>query len=229
MDLEKESLHYIFEQLKSKACLKQRVYRNLMEVFEQMRHEAKDIADTLHQKMSEIDTTVTVEFEEEGKFEFRVKFGGDMLVFYMQSNVITFAQDFPVMQSAYVQADDERKYFGHITVYNFLADSIKYNRLQDPGYLIARLLVNKDNHFFVEGAGQMNFLFQDIENNILNKDWLRLVIEKAMAAAIDNDLMGPRYPDIQNITLQQKLQENMAAVRGQKIGFQMSYDSDVQG
>ncbi len=229
MDLEQDALNYIFDQLKSKACLKQRVYRNLLEVFGQMRDEAKNIAETLDGMMANIDTSVRVEFEGVGEFEFRINFGGDALVFYMQSNVITFDKDFPVMQSAYVQAEDERKYFGHITIYNFLSDSIKYNRLEDPGYLIARVLVNNENHFFLEGVGQMNFLFQDIDNNVLNKDWLRLIIEKAMAASIDIDLIGPRYPDIRNISLHQKLKENMAAVRGQKIGFQMSYENNIGG
>jgi len=227
MDLEKDALNYIFEQLKSKACLKQEVYRNLQDVFSQMRTEASSITQTLSEMMGSINEEVIVDFEEVGEFEFRVKFGGDALVFYMQSNVITFNQDFPVMQSAHVQQDPERKYFGHITIYNFLADSLKYNRLEDPGYLIARLLINKENHFFLEGVGQMNFLFQDIDNNVLNKDWVRLVIEKSMAAAIDNDLIGPPYPAIRNISLQQKIMENMAAVRGEKIGFQMSFEDNV--
>jgi len=227
MDLEKDALNYIFEQLKSKACLKQEVYQNLQDVFSQMRTEASSITQTLSEMMGSINEEVIVDFEEVGEFEFRVKFGGDALVFYMQSNVITFNQDFPVMQSAQVQQDPERKYFGHITIYNFLADSLKYNRLEDPGYLIARLLINKENHFFLEGVGQMNFLFQDIDNNVLNKDWVRLVIEKSMAAAIDNDLIGPPYPAIRNISLQQKIMENMAAVRGEKIGFQMSFEDNV--
>ena len=227
MDLEKDALNYIFQQLKDKACLKQQVYRNLKDVFAQMRNEAQSITETLDEMMSTIDEDVLVEFEEVGEFEFRVKFGGDALVFYMQSNIITFNQDFPVMQSAHVQQDEKRKYFGHITIYNFLADSIKYNRLGDPGYLIARLLVNKENHFFLEGVGQMNFLFQDIDNNVLTKDWVRLIIEKSMAAAIDNDLIGPAYPTIQNISLKQKLMENMTAVRGEKIGFQLSYENNM--
>ncbi len=225
MKPEQEALDHIFQLLKSKACLKQKVYRNLQEVFAQLEEQAKDIAVSLDDKMEDIDKSVVIEFQKVSEFDFRLKFGGDILIFYMQSNVITFEGDFPVMQSAYVQGGADRKYFGHITIYNFLADSVKYHRLDDPGYLIARLIVNHENHFFLEGAGQMNFLFQDIDNNIISRDWLRLIIEKAMAAAIDNDLIGPRYPDIQRITLKKKLGESMAAVRGEKIGFQMSYEN----
>ena len=229
MDLEKDALNYILEQLGQKASIKQLVYRNLQEVFKQIRAEGKRIISDLDDRISQIDTSVTVHYEKTGDFEFRLQFGGDTLIFYMQSNIITFKDDFPLMQSPYITEDPGRKYFGHITVYNFLSDSIKYNRLDDPGYLIARLLLNKENHFFVEGAGQLNFLFQDLANNVITRDWLRLIIEKAMAAAMDNDLIGPKYPDIRSITLKQKQQEHLAAIRGEKIGFQMNTESDITG
>ena len=229
MDLEQDALNYIVQMLKEKASIKQLVYRNLQEVFNMMRVEGKRIISELDDKLQQIDTSVTVAYQETGDFEFRLKFGGDTLVFYMQSNVITFHDDFPLMQSAYIVDEPSRKYFGHITVYNFLSDSIKYNRLDDPGYCVARILLNKENHFFVEGSGQLNFLFQDLENNQITGDWLRLIIEKAMAEAMDNDLIGPKYPDIRSITLKQKQDENMAAIRGEKIGFQMSTDSNIEG
>lgn len=228
MDLEKDALKHILDQLREKASIKQLVYRNLQKVFNEMKAEAKRIAKDLAKRISEIDTTVSVTYHDQGDFEFRLKFGGDTLVFHMQSNVITFNDDFPMMQSPYITEDVGRKYLGHITVYNFLSDSIKYNRLEDPGYLIARLLVNKENHFFVEGTGQLNFLFQDLENSLVTADWLRLIIEKAMAEALDNDLIGPNFPDIKSITLKQNQNENMAAVRGQKIGFQMSSSSNIE-
>jgi hypothetical protein len=229
MDLEKDALNYLLEQLKEKASIKQLVYRNLQGVFNQMRTEGSRIISDLEERIKEIDTSVIIAYQQTGDFEFRLKFGGDTLVFYMQSNIITFKEDFPLMQSPYIGDDPSRKYFGHITIYNFLSDSIKYNRLDDPGYLIARMLLNKENHFFVEGAGQLNFLFQDLENNKITGDWLRLIIEKAMAESMDHDLIGPNYPDIHSITLKQKLEEQMASVRGQKIGFQMWSDGDIEG
>ena len=229
MDLEKDALNYIIEQLKEKASIKQLVYRNLQEVFNSMRGEGQRITGDLKERIKEIDTSIAVAYQETDDFEFRLKFGGDTLVFHMQSNVITFNDDFPMMQSPYITEDPGRKYFGHITIYNFLSDSIKYNRLEDPGYLIARLLINKENHFYVEGSGQLNFLFQDLENKVVTTDWLRLIIEKAMAEAMDKDLIGPKFPDIRSITLKQKQTENLAAVRGEKIGFQMRSDSNIEG
>jgi len=229
MESEKEALNLILEQLKDRACLKQDTYYNLLVVFDLLKEQAKDIAHQLDEKIHEVDTHVVVEFTQVSEFEFRIKFGGDMLIFHMQSNIITFNDDFPIMQTPYMEENHKRGYFGQITLYNFLADSIKYNRLDDPGYLIARILVNSENHFFVEGVRQLNFLFQDISNNVISPDWLRLIIEKSMSASIEIDLIGPKYPDIQNITVKQKAHEQMAEVRGTKIGFQMSYQNQIKG
>jgi hypothetical protein len=101
--------------------------------------------------------------------------------------------------------------------------------LNDPGYLIARVLINKERHFYVEGSGQLNFLFQDLDQNLISNDWLRLIIEKSMSEAIDKDLIGAKYPEIRSITLKQKLNQNLVAVRGEKIGFQINSDGTAQG
>jgi hypothetical protein len=227
MDLEKNTLEHLVKQLTTKASIKQLVYRNTLQVFKLMKEEGKRIITELELKIEGIDTSLQVEYKESGDFEFNLKFGGDMLILYMQSNIITFKEEYPVMQLPYIQQDPSRKYFGHITIYNFMADSIKYNRLEDPGYLIARLLVNREKHFFVEGSGQLDFLFQDIAQNEVTSDWLRLIIEKSMSEAMDKDLIGPKYPDIRSITLKQKQSQSLAAIRGEKIGFQLNTDSDI--
>ena len=229
MNLENDALEHILDQLKAKASIKQLVYRNTEEVFNQMREEGKRIITQLEVKIEEIDTSVKVEYQESGDFEFVLKFGGDTLIIYMQSNIITFKEDFPLMQKPYIAEDPGRKYFGHITIYNFLSDSIKYNRQGDVGYLIARILVNKEKHFFVEGSGQLNFLFQDLEQNVVTGDWLRLILEKSMSEAMDKDLIGPNYPDIRSITLLQNQNQSLTAVRGEKIGFQMKSDTEING
>jgi len=222
MDFEKEALDQIVQQLTQKAGMKQLVYRNTLSVFQQLRQESEKIIGELSQRVKPVDQSVEVAFEEMGDFEFKLKFGRDTLMCYMQSNVITFSDDFPQLKKPYIAEDPNRRYFGHITLYNFLSDSIKYHRLNDPGYLIARILINKENHFFVEGSGQLDFLFQDLEQNLITKDWLRLIIEKSMAEAMDKDLIGAKYPEIRSITLKQKLSQNLVAVRGQKIGFQVA-------
>jgi len=229
MDVEKKALNDILNQLKSKACLKQKAFKNMMDVFASLKQEAEALSVKLNEKIQEIDKSVVVKLSEKNEFEFQVKVGSDVLIFTLTTNIVTFKNEYAVMQSEYVQEKEERKYFGQILVYNFMADSLKYDRLDDPGYLIARVLINHENHFYVEGVDQLNFLFSDISNNIISKEWLRLVIEKCISAAIDMDLIGANYPDIKITTLQQKMKDERPMGEGQKLGFQMKSMGQIKG
>ena len=74
-----------------------------------------------------------------------------------------------------------RSFCGVINIYNFLSDSLKYNRLNDAGFLIARIFINKDNHFFVEGDAELGFLFNDLINQKINKEQLENIINSALS------------------------------------------------
>jgi hypothetical protein len=195
-----DKLNGIFQRLSSKSCLKQSVYRNTGTVFNQMEAEATAISNALSAK---------------------VKFSGDLLSFIRHSNTVTLPSDHPVMQTDYIRNNPANGYFGHIMIYNFMADTVKYHRLNDPGYLLARMLVNHENHFLIEGVRQLDFRSEDIEHNVLTESVLREFIESAMLTAIDNDLVSPGYQDIQVISYSFKLANQMVS-QGEKIGFQMS-------
>ena len=52
-----------------------------------------------------------------------------------------------------------RSFCGVINIYNFLSQTLlKYNRLNDAGFLIASVFINKDYHFFVEGISIRLFI-----------------------------------------------------------------------
>jgi len=225
MTKRKEQFQPILELLKSKAGAKQLTYRNVCQAFVLLKTESKAIVKELNKHIAPLDKSIVIEFKEINEFEFHLKFSGDLLVFMMQSNIITFDPEHKLMKNNYIKEEERRKYFGHIMLYNFLADSYKYNRLDDPGYLIARLLINCDNHFFIEGVKPLNFLFPDVEANVLASPMINLFIEKAMVAALENDLIAPPYPKIKHVKLVQMINQNMELGRGHKIGFQMGYES----
>ncbi len=223
-----DPIDQIFENLKSKACAKQAAFKTVLDVFNQLRQEAISIVELLKEKMQHINEDVPISVIEKNDLEFHINVGSDTLVFNLPTNIVTFGNDYAVMKNDYIQQSDDRKFFGQIMVYNFLADTIKYNRLEDPGYLIARIIVNKEKHFYVEGVQQLNFLFTDIENNLISPEWIRLLIEKCIFASIDMDLIGPNYPEIQNTTLLTKLKSEKPMGHGKKVGFQMNYMNDIQ-
>jgi hypothetical protein len=221
-----DKIDLIFDQLCSKSTLKQSVSRSTHRVFQKIENKALEISNYLSSRILPIDEHVKVEFKSQSEFEFQVKFSGDLLAFIRHSNVVTLPEDHVVMKSPYVKANPQNGYFGHIMVYNFMADTIKYHRLNDPGYLLARILVNNDNHFYIEGVRQLDFKYPDISQNVITDELLKEFIESAMLTAIDNDLVSPTYQDIQMISYNFKLANQMVS-QGEKIGFQMMGKSPV--
>jgi hypothetical protein len=221
-----DKLEVIFEGLKQKSVTKQTIFRNTKETFDQLRECASTIVDKLSRKITEVDSTVVIEYRNINDFEFQIKFSGDLLIFVMHSNVVTFPEDHELMANPYVEEDFRRRFFGHIMAYNFMADSIKYGRMNDPGYLLARLLINVENHFFLEGVTQLDLPYTDLAKNTIDEEALRLFIESAMVAAVNNDLMAPDIDDIKKITVKQKM-ENQQVSRGQKLGFSFSFEQNV--
>lgn len=212
----------IIKKLKTKACLKQNVFRSTQLIFEELKTICSNIADELNNKLpADVDENVRLVFTDKSPFEFRLKFSGDTLVFQMHSNVVTLPEQHPVIQSDYIQEDFTRAYFGSIRVYDFLSDTIKYNRYQDAGLLMARLLVNKEKHYHIESGIEFSALRQNIGKNVLNEKNMRFLIEDAIINAIEIDLMAPNYQDIQLITYESHTVNNMGDA-GSKLGFQMS-------
>jgi hypothetical protein len=220
-----DKIELIVEALKEKACLKQKIYRATLVVFQEIKDIAEGLAVELDSRFDQIDNSVHIEYKEVNEFEFHLKFSGDLLIFTMHSNIVTFPEEHILSKSPYVQEDSRRGFFGHIMVYNYMADSLKYNRLNDPGYLLARMMLNLDLHFYIEGVRQLNFLYPDIAENLINKDILRLFIEDAMITAIGHDLYAPTYQEIQMLPLGAKLQNQMVS-GGSKVGFQMVHAKD---
>ncbi|MFC5271964.1 hypothetical protein [Adhaeribacter terreus] len=219
-----DRLDAIFEGLRQKSSAKQAIYRNTKQAFDQFRKISIDLVKKLSDRVTSLDSSVLIEYRDVSEFEFHIKISGDLLVFVMHSNVVTFPEDYDLMKTEYVEADFKRRFFGHIMAYNFMADSIKYGRMNDPGYLLGRLLINIENHFYLEGVDQLNLRYQDIARNVLNEEAILLMVESAIIAAVNNDLMARNIDDMRTITVKQKL-DNQQISRNQKVGFNFSYEA----
>ena len=191
----------ILETLKTKACMKQKVFRQTIEIFQNFKSETEKLASELKEEMDKVDKSVLVDFIDKGDYEFHIKFGGDILVFYMHTNVFDFDKSHHIWNSSYVKDDELRAYCGMINIYNFLADSFKYNRLNDVGYLVARLFVNKDLHYFVEGKRQLGFLYNDFINEVINNEKIREIIESSILYSMDFDLLTPSYDTMKEVSV----------------------------
>ena len=141
----------LFDKVLKKATLKQDVYSNTLNSFKLFKESVIEITEEFKKQLSPDEKRIPFEYKDKGEFEFEMKFAGDVLIFVMHTNIFEFSRNHEVMRTSYIKEDNERSYCGVINIYNFLADSFKYNRENDLGYLIGRIFVNKEKHYFIEG------------------------------------------------------------------------------
>lgn len=219
----RENIHSI---IKEKSVLKQDVYTNTFKMFNEMKTVLKSTVDDIRKEFGTTDKRVDFYYRDNGDFQSEIKVAGDILVFQMHTNVFQFDTAQSVWRSSYVKDDPSRSYVGIINVYNFLADSFKYQRTNDIGYLIARVFVNKENHFMVQGKRQLGFLYNDFINSVLDKQSLTDIVDSAILYTLDFDLYTPPYENLQQITVEeiQSLSQNHGLATGKRIGFRFGLD-----
>jgi len=218
----------ILKTLKTKACLKQDVFKKTKAVFLNFKDEAKELLAELKLEMEKVDKNILVEFIEKSEYEFHIKFGGDVLVFFMHTNVFDFEKSHQIWNTSYVKNDELRSYCGMINVYNFLADSFKYNRLNDVGYLVARIFLNKDLHYFVEGKRQLGFLYNDFVNEVIDNKKIKNIIESSILYSMDFDLLTPGYDTMKMVSVNDvnEVTSAMSIKTGKRLGFKFQADND---
>ncbi|MFZ6001215.1 MAG: hypothetical protein ACOYW3_11960 [Bacteroidota bacterium] len=225
---ERDPLDHIKQLLESKSTAKQITYKLLLNAFQLLAKESSRVVTELKSRIKPGDTDVTVDFSKVNDHEFQVKLAGDLLVFVLHTNIVTLMDDHPVMKEDYIRQNEVNRYFGQIMIYNFMSDSVKYNRVNDPGYLLARLLINHEGRYLIEGDGQLAALGNKISTEPITELELNVLVKVALTLAIENDLMAPPFPDVRFITLFQKLEKTQELGAGQKIGFKMSYQNKIE-
>jgi hypothetical protein len=114
-------------------------------------------------------------------------------------------------------------------VYNFLADSFKYNRTNDLGFLIARIFINKDKKFFIETKTKIGYKYNTFSVEPISKEQLSDIINELIIYSITFDLLTPPYDSVRQITLfeiQERASSN-ALRTGKRLGFAGTEGSNV--
>ena len=219
-----DSSEKIIKKLSEKAAVKQEVYRICKSFFDLLKEVVSELSAELSNDVSTVDKHVEIKYTDKGEFEIELKFSGDTLIFHMHTNTFSFDKSHNIWKSSYVKQDEYRAYCGVINVYNFLSDSFKYNRANDLGFMIGRLFINKEKHFFTEGNGRMSFLYNNFQNDILDKQVLKHIVHELMLHAIDFELVTPPYKDVHVVSLHEinQMSQNMKLKTAKKLGFKFS-------
>ena len=218
-----DPIRYIKYLLESKSTAKQTAYKHICRAFSILEAESKSVVEELKRRANPADKDVTVEFNSVNAQEFDVKLAGDMLIFVQGTNIVTLDESHPILKNDYILSNEVNRYFGQIMVYNFMAESLKYNRTNDPGYLLARLMVNHENRFFIEGEKELES-YNNISDGPIDEEDLKYVVKIVLKMAIENDLVAPSFTEVKAITLNQKRDHALELGGAQKIGFRMSYE-----
>jgi len=222
----------LFASLIKKAVLKQTVYTNTIESFRLIKKTIDKLTAEYEEYYTSHPTKRHVPFEARmrGDYEIEVKFGGDILLFLMHTNVFEFSRTHEVMRTDYIREDKDRSYCGVFNVFNFLSDSFKYNRINDVGYMIGRVFINKEKHYFIEGKRELGFIYNNFENHIMDSKSVESIIEAAISYTINFDLLTPPYEQMQEVTVSE-MKNTLDAISlktGKRLGFAFGADKSKE-
>ncbi|MDD4150831.1 MAG: hypothetical protein PHE33_12470 [Bacteroidales bacterium] len=213
---------HIISTLREKSVLKQQVHDQTKTAFKILKTELQDIVLQYNAELKNEDERIHLEYRDRGLFETEVKVAGDLIIFNMHSNVFEFPRNHEIWKDTYYTEQPLMTYSGIINIYNFLADSFKYNRLEDLGYLIGRIFVNMDGTFFIEGRRELGFNFPEFGKNKVNDSNIREMLESAISYALKFDLLVPPYNDVKIVNVDHmKERINKSKMQtGKRLGFQ---------
>ena len=214
--------------LKEKSVLKQDVFYTTINTFQDLKEVLKESIAEIKERFGNSDDRVEFYYKDRGDFQVEVKIAGDILIFQMHTNVFQFDAEHSLWKSSYFKDNAANSYVGIINVYNFLADSIKYQRTMDVGYMISRIFINRERHFLVQGKRQLGFLYNDMINSTLDKEALKKVVESTFLYTLDFDLLTPPYENFQEITVEQiqSISQSHSLATGKRLGFRFGLDEN---
>jgi hypothetical protein len=221
-----QSNENILKILQEKILLKQDVFQNTQEIFSEIKNVLYKLSDDLRKSVKAISKNIQVEYKDNGEYEAEFILADETLLFVMHTNIFTFDSSHEIWKTKYVQQDNKRAYCGKIFIYNFLTDSFKYNRVNDVGYLIARIFVNNEKHYFVEGNKQLGYLYNDFPTTVLDSESIDKIIESAIIYSLDFDPFTPPFNSIPEVSVKEVIEAGIQSriETGKRLGFQFEHE-----
>jgi hypothetical protein len=213
----------------NKGHLKKEVYHATTDAFKLFRDTTSQMTILFQQQKQENPANkIDFQFNDRGDFEFEMRFAGDILLFMMHTNVFEFSRDHQVMKTPYIKEDPKRSYCGVIHIYNFLADSILYQRDQDLGYLIGRVFVNAEKHYFIEGKRELGMLYNNFGTAQITPESVQTIVERAIEYTTNFDLLTPPYDEVKLVSVGEMRTtfDRKFIPTGKRLGFRFQADND---
>ncbi len=210
----------------NKSQTKLNVFNNTMEIFNQLKEILNEMSNDLNDLLDSNERRIRLEYRDRGKFEAELKFADDVLIFSMHSDIFQFDREHPAWKNSYIKEDTANGFCGIISVYNFLSDSIKYNRPDDLGYLVARIFVNRNKHYLVEGKRQQDSSVATFGSRLLQREELVGIVESAILYTLSFDLLVPPF-DLVKVASVEQINDKIESAKlqtGKRMGFRFNSD-----
>lgn len=214
--------------LKEKAVMKQDVYKNTLAAFDLLKMVIQEISTDLKEQVHDMDKRIGIDGNYANSYSAQIKVAGDLLEFFMHTNVFEFDRSHPMYKTSYIRKNEYNSYCGIINVYNFLADSFKYNRTNDLGYLICRIFVNREMKFFVETKTKLGYKYNSFSAEPITKEQITEIVQDLILHAINFDLFTPPFDAVREVSVNE-MQEKMSSMNlriGKRLGYGASAMSE---
>lgn len=228
MEKAKVTTKALVDAIIEKGTLKQEVFRTTQDAFNTFKKCGESLIMKNRPVIEKSPLPLPFSFKDRGQFEFRLKFGSDVLIFFMHSNVFEIPRDHELMKTAYIRDDKRRSYCGIIHIFNFLADSFKFNRANDIGYCIGRIFINREKHYFVEGKREVGLLYNNFPYTLLNEKAVQEILHSSILYSLNFDLLTPPFDTIKEVTAGeiQSTLDSFSITTGKRLGFRFQADKE---
>ena len=148
-------------------------------------------------------------------------------MFFLHNDVFDFEKSHSIWKRSYVDEDNMRAFCGMISVFNFLKTSFEMKRNEDIGYLISRIFINGDRHYFVEGKRQLGFLYNDFGTETIDSNAMRSILMSAILYCQEFDLLTPPFSSMSEIQVGRMIDiASKMDMQTVKIGLPIQLDAD---
>jgi len=207
------------------------VYQAALDLMKLFKNSAEEFNIYFKNEYPEQYKTLSIKYIDKNSNLFQINFASDVLIFMLHTNIFEFSRNHEVMNTPYIKEDKERSYCGMISIYNFLADSLNNIRVNDIGYLVGRVMVNKDRHYYVEGKRELAQILNNFSVNEFSQEAVDDIFYSAMKYSINFDLLLPDFDVIKFVTVNDMMQmENQIVTipTAKRLGFTFDRDNDIK-
>lgn len=214
-----KSVSDIAQLLSTKAQLKQELFQKGKEWIKNWHEVGHHLVKELQKQQT---GNVPISYKKQSDYTFQLEIAGDTLMVDMHTNVFKFDPGHRVWKGAYLKKDEKRGYCMVFSIYNFLSDSFRFQRLSDIGELVGRVFVNHEGDFFTEGVRDFSMV-QPIfcEGSKWNNDLMKQLLCEALHHSIHYDLFVPQKNNVERLQVNQVLNQVALEKRmtGKRLGF----------